>query len=218
MARPTRTLFVVTSTATMGESGDTTGLWFEEFTAPYTARADAGHAIEVVSTAGDVAPIDPRSVTEEAFEIPENRRHGRACCMRPVRCGRCGSPTTTRSSCPAVTAPCGTCRTASCSQMESVKCSRRDGRWPRSVTAGRAPRAKALGRPPGGRRPMRRRVHDGGGDRRRPQGKGPLPPRRKACPAWRASGEGRALLCRWRRRAAISSPVGTRDPRAMLPH
>ena len=75
MTRPARILFVVTSTATMGEGGDATGLWLEEFTVPYVALTDAAQSIEVVSTVGGVVPIDPRSLTDEAFEIPENRRY-----------------------------------------------------------------------------------------------------------------------------------------------
>jgi len=67
-------LFVVTSTAHMTGHGRLTGLWLEELTVPYLALRDAGHRIDVVSTAGGAVPIDPRSVGAEADQVPENQR------------------------------------------------------------------------------------------------------------------------------------------------
>ncbi len=67
-------LFVVTSTARVGENGAPTGLWLEELTVPYLALRDAGHRIDVVSTAGGAVPIDPRSAGTEQDQVPENRR------------------------------------------------------------------------------------------------------------------------------------------------
>lgn len=58
---PLKILFVVTSAATMGTSGEPTGLWFEELATPYYAFIDAGAEVDIVSIAGGAAPIDPRS-------------------------------------------------------------------------------------------------------------------------------------------------------------
>jgi putative intracellular protease/amidase len=66
-------LMVLTSSRTMGESDEPTGLWLEEFTVPYYALLDAGCEVTVVSTAGGEVPIDPRSLGEEAERIEENR-------------------------------------------------------------------------------------------------------------------------------------------------
>ena len=70
-----RILFVLTSTARMGEGGEPTGLWLEEFTVPYFFIRDAGHRVDVVSTAGGPVPIDPRSIGGESAQVPENRRY-----------------------------------------------------------------------------------------------------------------------------------------------
>lgn len=69
-----RVLFVVTSTSHMGDHGRPTGLWLEELTVPYLALRDAGHRLDVVSTAGGPVPIDPRSVGADLDQVPENRR------------------------------------------------------------------------------------------------------------------------------------------------
>jgi putative intracellular protease/amidase len=55
-------LIVLTSSATMGASAEPTGVWLEEFTTPYYVFADAGATVEVASTRGGKAPVDPRSV------------------------------------------------------------------------------------------------------------------------------------------------------------
>ncbi|HEY2620911.1 MAG TPA: type 1 glutamine amidotransferase domain-containing protein [Acetobacteraceae bacterium] len=70
-----KVLFVVTSTARMGEGGPPTGLWLEELAVPYYMLRDAGHQLDVVSIAGGTVPIDPRSVGPEHDRLPENRRY-----------------------------------------------------------------------------------------------------------------------------------------------
>lgn len=55
-------LFVVTSHAEMGETGEPTGMWLEEAAAPYYAFVDAGYEVIVASPKGGQAPIDPRSL------------------------------------------------------------------------------------------------------------------------------------------------------------
>jgi putative intracellular protease/amidase len=67
-------LMVLTSSATMGDSDEPTGLWLEEFTEPYYALLDAGFEVTVVSTAGGEVPLDPRSLSEDAEKIEANVR------------------------------------------------------------------------------------------------------------------------------------------------
>lgn len=67
-------LMVLTSSATMGESDEPTGLWLEEFTEPYYALLDAGFEVRVVSTAGGAVPLDPRSLGEDSEKIEANIR------------------------------------------------------------------------------------------------------------------------------------------------
>jgi putative intracellular protease/amidase len=81
---PHRILFVLTSTDTMGETGEPTGLWLEEFTVPYFAVYDAGYEIDVVSTAGGGVPIDPRSLSGESDEIAENQRYRSGAALQKI--------------------------------------------------------------------------------------------------------------------------------------
>ena len=63
-----RILMVVTSQATMGDTGKPTGLWLEELAVPYMRFVDAGadvtvasiHGGKVPSTRGPHRPRDPR--------------------------------------------------------------------------------------------------------------------------------------------------------------
>jgi putative intracellular protease/amidase len=59
-----RILMVVTSAATM-PNGEPTGLWLEEFAAPYEVFKAAKATITVASPRGGSAPIDPRSKPSE---------------------------------------------------------------------------------------------------------------------------------------------------------
>ncbi len=52
---------VVTSHASMGNTGKPTGLWLEELAVPYTRFADAGADVTVASIHGGKVPVDPRS-------------------------------------------------------------------------------------------------------------------------------------------------------------
>jgi len=60
-------LFVVTSHDELGNTGKKTGLWIEEFAAPYYKFLDLGKEIVVASPKGGQAPIDPKS------DLPENK-------------------------------------------------------------------------------------------------------------------------------------------------
>jgi putative intracellular protease/amidase len=55
-------LMILTSSATMGETNKSTGLWFEELATPYYAFLDADASVTLASIRGGPAPIDPRSV------------------------------------------------------------------------------------------------------------------------------------------------------------
>lgn len=57
-------LMVLTSHADLGNTGEKTGFWIEEFAAPYYAFKDAGVEVVVASPAGGQAPIDPKSELE----------------------------------------------------------------------------------------------------------------------------------------------------------
>jgi putative intracellular protease/amidase len=60
-------LFVVTSHSELGNTGKKTGLWIEEFAAPYYKFRDLGKQIVIASPKGGQAPIDPKS------DLPENQ-------------------------------------------------------------------------------------------------------------------------------------------------
>jgi putative intracellular protease/amidase len=59
-----RVLFVLTSHDELGDTGEKTGFWIEEFAAPYYNLLDKDVNITVASPKGGQAPIDPRSKTE----------------------------------------------------------------------------------------------------------------------------------------------------------
>ncbi len=56
-----KVLFVVTSNDKLGNTGEKTGFWTEEFAAPYYALADKGVTIDVATPLGGQPPIDPKS-------------------------------------------------------------------------------------------------------------------------------------------------------------
>lgn len=74
MGRP-RVLMVLTSSATMGNSDEPTGVWLSEFTGPYYALLDGDLKVDVVSVHGGEVPIDPRSSTDDACHDPPNARY-----------------------------------------------------------------------------------------------------------------------------------------------
>ncbi|MFD2565146.1 type 1 glutamine amidotransferase domain-containing protein [Aquimarina rubra] len=60
-------LFVLTSHDKLGDTGEKTGFWIEEFAAPYYYLADKGVEITLASPKGGQPPIDPSS------DKPENQ-------------------------------------------------------------------------------------------------------------------------------------------------
>lgn len=56
-----KVLFVVTSHDKLGNTGEKTGFWTEEFAAPYYELLDKGVHIDVATPLGGQPPIDPKS-------------------------------------------------------------------------------------------------------------------------------------------------------------
>ncbi|WP_299029058.1 type 1 glutamine amidotransferase domain-containing protein [uncultured Sulfitobacter sp.] len=59
-------LMILTSHDTLGDTGEKTGFWLEEFAAPYYALKDAGAQITLASPKGGQPPLDPKSDSEDA--------------------------------------------------------------------------------------------------------------------------------------------------------
>jgi putative intracellular protease/amidase len=56
-----KVLFVLTSHSELGNTGEKTGFWVEEFAAPYYELADKGVVIDIATPLGGQPPIDPKS-------------------------------------------------------------------------------------------------------------------------------------------------------------
>ena len=56
-----KVLIVLTSHSDLGNTGEKTGFWVEEFAAPYYVLADAGVALTIASPKGGQPPVDPKS-------------------------------------------------------------------------------------------------------------------------------------------------------------
>lgn len=61
-----KVLIVLTSHSELGNTGEKTGFWIEEFAAPYYVLADAGAEITLASPKGGQPPIDPKSDEPDA--------------------------------------------------------------------------------------------------------------------------------------------------------
>lgn len=59
-------LMILTSHDRLGETGQKTGFWLEEFAAPYYAFLDAGAQITLASPKGGQPPLDPKSDAPDA--------------------------------------------------------------------------------------------------------------------------------------------------------
>jgi len=66
-------LMVLTSHDKLGDTGQKTGFWLEEFAAPYYAFLEAGANITVASTKGGQPPLDPKS-DDPSFQTAETQR------------------------------------------------------------------------------------------------------------------------------------------------
>ncbi len=68
-------LMVLTSHDKLGDTGQKTGFWIEEFAAPYYAFLDAGASITLTSPKGGQPPVDPKSALPEAQTHATKRYH-----------------------------------------------------------------------------------------------------------------------------------------------
>ncbi len=59
-------LFVLTSHDKLGDTGEKTGFWVEEFAGPYYTLKDKGATITLATPKGGKAPIDPKSDSPDA--------------------------------------------------------------------------------------------------------------------------------------------------------
>ena len=66
-------LIVLTSHDQLGDTGEKTGFWLEEFASPYYHLKDAGAQITLASPGGGQPPLDPKS-HEPDFQTNETRR------------------------------------------------------------------------------------------------------------------------------------------------
>ena len=72
-------LMILTSHDQLGDTGEKTGFWLEEFAAPYYAFVDAGAEVTLASPKGGQPPLDPTSEGEEhQTESTERFRNDKA--------------------------------------------------------------------------------------------------------------------------------------------
>ena len=69
----TNVLMVITSHDKLGNTGEKTGFWLEEFAAPYYQLIDAGFNVTLASPLGGQPPLDPKSA-EADFQTDATRR------------------------------------------------------------------------------------------------------------------------------------------------
>lgn len=66
-------LMVLTSHDALGDTGQKTGFWLEEFAAPYYVFKDAGANITLTSPSGGQPPLDPKSDAPDSQTDATNR-------------------------------------------------------------------------------------------------------------------------------------------------
>jgi putative intracellular protease/amidase len=66
-------LMVLTSHDELGDTGEKTGFWLEEFAAPYYVFKDAGAEVTLASPKGGLPPLDPKSA-EKDFQTAATAR------------------------------------------------------------------------------------------------------------------------------------------------
>lgn len=73
-----KVLFVLTSHDDLGNTGEKTGFWIEEFAAPYYELIDQGIEVTIASPLGGQPPIDPKSADPSAATEDTKRFDGDA--------------------------------------------------------------------------------------------------------------------------------------------
>lgn len=71
-----KVLFVLTSHDDLGDTGEKTGFWLEEFAAPYYVMKDAGAVVTLASPLGGQPPKDPKSAMTDAQTDATHRFNG----------------------------------------------------------------------------------------------------------------------------------------------
>lgn len=71
-----RFLMILTSHDQLGDTGEKTGFWLEEFAAPYYCLVDAGAEVVLASPAGGQPPLDPKSSAPESQTAATERFNG----------------------------------------------------------------------------------------------------------------------------------------------
>lgn len=66
-------LMVLTSHSELGNTGEKTGFWIEEFASPYYVLADVGAEITIASPSGGQPPVDPKSEITDAQTLSTER-------------------------------------------------------------------------------------------------------------------------------------------------
>lgn len=64
-----RILFILTSHAHMGNTGQPTGFYLPELAHPYKVFHEIGYEITVASPQGGIAPVDPKSLSDDLSEF-----------------------------------------------------------------------------------------------------------------------------------------------------
>ena len=71
-----KVLIVLTSHSDLGNTGEKTGFWVEEFAAPYYVLYDAGAELTIASPKGGQPPVDPKSEAPDAQTTATKRFYG----------------------------------------------------------------------------------------------------------------------------------------------
>lgn len=74
MSPAIKILIILTSHAAIGDTGKTTGVWFEELATPYYEFVDAGAKVDIISIDGGKVPIDPGSLKPKGENEPSVER------------------------------------------------------------------------------------------------------------------------------------------------
>jgi len=68
-----KVLVVLTSHSQLGNTGEKTGFWIEEFTTPYYILQDEGMELTIASPHGGQPPVDPKSEAADAQTLSTKR-------------------------------------------------------------------------------------------------------------------------------------------------
>jgi putative intracellular protease/amidase len=71
-----KVLIVLSSHGELGNTGEKTGFWIEEFASPYYVLADAGAELTLASPKGGQPPVDPKSESADAQSSYTKRFYG----------------------------------------------------------------------------------------------------------------------------------------------